>query len=141
MTDACTNPPAPAGYRVWRGSVPKVLTDWAIGLRNHIASYPFGQTWTTEYNGQTVVARCDCHSWTYRNGQLLTGLHIKDITLYSPLPATLVDSPQPQGDPLATPDPSLAAALFNPPPAGVVSPWAVAGTLAVAGGVLYWLTR
>lgn len=106
------NPPAPPGYRVWRGPVPTELTQWAMQLRDNIAPWPYGQTWSMQYadptSGQTetVVARKDHHSWTYRGGQLVTGLCIPGITLYSPLPAgTTSASAAVGGDPLAgTPD-------------------------------------
>jgi hypothetical protein len=144
VTD-CTNPPAPPGYHVFQGKVPPALTQWAIGLRNHIAAFPFGQTWTTDYDGETVLARCDCHEWTYRDGKLITGLHIKGITLYAPTTkASLTDAPPNTGDPLATPSPLIADALFNPPPVGTVSPWALVGIAAAVGGtaaVAWLLTR
>jgi len=82
-----SNPAAPAGYTIWKGSVPQPLVDWAVSIRDHVSSKPFGYTETLEYDGQAVLARVDRHSWTYRNGQLITGLCIKGITLYSPIPA------------------------------------------------------
>ena len=81
------NPPPPAGYRVWRKTVPTPLTQWAMQLRDNVHKYDFGQTWSMQYAGQTVMARLDHHGWTYRNGQLVTGLCIKGITLYEPIPA------------------------------------------------------
>ena len=112
---SCTNGPAPAGTSVWQGRVPQELTDWAVGLRNHIASYPFGHTWQRPYNGVTVTARCDCHSWTFRNGELVTGLAIKGITLYRPKAGSTQAFAEAgaSDDPLAVPSVDIAGAMFN----------------------------
>ena len=92
------NPPPPDGYRVWRGSVPPELVQWAIDLRDHIRSFPYGTVWTMSYGGQTVVARKDYHTWTYKGGQLLQGICIPGITLYEPIPPA-VGASTPIGDP------------------------------------------
>jgi hypothetical protein len=125
-----SNPPAPAGYRVWRGAVPTPLTQWAMGLRDHVSGFPYGQTWTLDYGGQTVLARKDYHTWTYRNGTLVTGLCIPGITLYEPLGQGMhADMP---GDALA-PDPSLAlyGADDVPPPSATNWPLVVASGAAI----------
>lgn len=104
MATSCpANPPAPQGFTVWKGAVPAELVQWAIDLRNHVASYPYGTVWQMAYNGQTVAARKDYHTWTWRNGVLVTGICIPGITLYSPLPAGTVGATA-GGDPLANPD-------------------------------------
>ena len=117
MAASCPgNPPAPAGYQVWRGAVPKELTEWAVDIRNHINAFPYGTIWHKEYGGQDVVARKDYHTWTYRGGQLLTGICIPGVTLYSARPggSSLVDiGTADDSDPLATPDESFADALFD----------------------------
>jgi hypothetical protein len=104
------NPPAPQGYDVWKGAVPPVLTAWCVGLLKTANQYPFGQTWTQEYNGQTIIARLDRHTWHYLpDGTLLTNLCWRGLTLYRPLPVG-----GPQGASVvtnietATPDPTLA---------------------------------
>jgi hypothetical protein len=141
------NAAMPPGYQVWRGAVPKELTDWAVDLRNHVASFPFGTTWTREYNGKTVLARVDHHDWTYRNGQLITGLCIKGITLYSAKLGGLglVDtSTADDSDPLATPDESMSQALFDADSSAGMPPGPNWGRVAATGGAallvvgLFW---
>lgn len=110
---ACqANPPAPAGYQVWRGNVPTELTQWAMDLRDHVSGFPYGQTWTLPSNGQTVLARKDHHTWTWRGGQLVTGLCIPGITLYAPASPTVAKAILSAGDPLAGP-PDPTAAVFG----------------------------
>lgn len=109
---ACpTNPPPPAGYVIWKGPVPAPLTQWAMDLRDRIRQSPRGYTWTIQYGDQPVVARHDVHSWTWRNGVLVTGLCIEGITLYRERPQSgvnglgAVDVTDPA---TAAPDPELA---------------------------------
>jgi hypothetical protein len=109
MANCSTNPSLPAGYQIWRGAVPAPLVQWAVDLRDHINHFPYGQTWELVYSGQTVIARKDHHTYTYRNGKLVTGICIPGITLYAPKPAGV--SATLQIDTLDTPDPS--AAVFN----------------------------
>lgn len=106
-----SNPPPPSGYRVWRGPVPQPLIDWAIGIRDRIRSLQFGNIQSLDFNGSIILARVDHHSWTYRNGQLVTGICIPGVTLYEPIPGTGAPPLAEIGDPLATPDPELA--LFS----------------------------
>jgi hypothetical protein len=107
-----SNPPAPTGYGVWLGRVPQPLTDWAISIRDHIAAPPYGTTWSKDYGGQTVIARKDYHTWTNRGGQLVTGICLPGVTLYSPRAKNgLVGVSDPSGDPLAMPD--AAMAIYN----------------------------
>lgn len=146
MTTPCPgNPPAPDGYQVWRGAVPKELTDWAVDIRNHINGFAYGTTWEKEYDGKSVVARKDYHTWTYRNGQLVTGICIPGVTLYSEKASSnsmgLVDtstSTLNEGDPLSTPDESMSWAMFDADNAGPqgVNWGAVALTGAAALGVV-----
>lgn len=53
-----------------------------MNLRDNISSYPYGQVWQIAYEGTTVAARKEYHQWTYRNGELVTGICIPGITLY-----------------------------------------------------------
>lgn len=87
MPAACpSNPPPPAGYAVWQGAVPAELSNWAVDIRDHeIGKVPYWSTWSKDYNGVTVLARKDYHTWTYINGQLITGICIPGITLYQPI--------------------------------------------------------
>ena len=100
MAEPCKNPPPPDGFRIWRGAVPDPLTQWAMGLRDHVAGFSFGTTWGTTYNNEYVVARRDCHPYTWKNGKLITGLHIKGITLYSQVPPVSAVSYNPATDTL-----------------------------------------
>lgn len=140
-----SNPPAPAGYRVWRGSVPKELTDWAISIRDRINTFPYGMTWNRDYNGQSVVARKDYHTWTHRGGELVTGICIPGVTLYSPLPGALGLSPIANtGDPLATPDDTMA--IFDAANASSGPDWTVvaftgAALALVVGGFLFVIRK
>lgn len=137
------NPPAPAGYRVWTAAVPMPLTQWAIGLLQHVSSFPYGQTWTMQYNGQTVLARKDFHSWTHRNGQLVTGC-FQGITLYQQIPQGQVGATN--GDPLGGP-PDPNAAVYGGPPAKTdwklvaLSAGAGAGVVAMFLAALHFADR
>ena len=112
---ACpANPPPPDGFRIWRRPVPRPLTEFAIGIRDQIAKYPLRTQFGTWYNGEYVVARVDSHSWTYVNGQLVTGLCIKGVTLFEAVPTVALTSYNPVTDTLDTPDPN--AAVFDAPP-------------------------
>jgi hypothetical protein len=85
MAAACpSNPPAPSGFSVWTGAVPAELSRWAVALLKHINEAPYGTVWSTTYQGQPVLARKDYHTWTYRNGELVSGICIPGITLYQP---------------------------------------------------------
>jgi hypothetical protein len=137
-----SNPPPRAGYAVWRGPVPKELTQWAMMLRDHVAAFPYGQEWTMRWMGTNVVARKDFHRWTYQGGQLVTGLCIPGITLYRPPPpahgldAALVLDPA-----TAVPDPQLA--VFDVPLTPPERPsWGlVAASVAAIGataGLFWW---
>jgi hypothetical protein len=150
--EACpSNLPPPAGYVVWKGSVPQELTQWAIALRDRIASYPYGQQWTMTWGGTNVLARKDRHEWTYRRNPdgtatLLTGICIPGITLYKPSSPSSGLSAADVTDPaLATPDPDLAlysASMTRPPERtdwGLVTVCAAA--LATVAGGFVWGIR
>ena len=111
------NPPPRAGYSVWKGPVPRELTRWAIDLRDHVVSFPYGQEWTTRWGETDVVARKDHHRFTYRNGQLVTGICWPGITLYRPIPIGVTGlGDAPVLDPAtAKPDPQLALYTHPPP--------------------------
>lgn len=86
MAPACpSNPAPPTGYAVWQGRVPPELTAWAIQIRDGINKFPYGTTWTRDWKGLPVLARKDYHTWTYVNGQLVSGICIPGVTLYQPL--------------------------------------------------------
>lgn len=136
-----SNPPPPAGWRVWRKPVPQALTQWAMDLRDHINAFPYGQTWTTTWGGEAVLARKDRHTWTNRRQpdgsmKLVSGICIPGITLYETVPAGYTGIEN-----FDTPDPTAAVyGADDVPPAktswGLVALTAGA-TLSVVG--LVWL--
>ena len=149
MSDCGSNPPAPQGFAVWQGSVPKQLSDWAISLKNHSSQYAFGTTWIQTYNGKQVTARLDHHPWSHDpQGNLITGC-FRGITLYAQKPTGAAfaaeDAAPNVGDPLAV-SPSSDMALFDDvsyPPAG--TDWTLvaisgAALVAVVGG-FWWALR
>jgi hypothetical protein len=142
-----SNPPPPAGYVIWKGPVPAPLVQWAVDLRDRIRQFPRGYTWTIEYGGQPVLARHDSHTWTWKNGVLVTGLCLSGITLYKPS----VESPgglseAEATDPaLATPDPSLALYSISATQPPERTDWGLvtvcAAALATVAGGFVWGLR
>lgn len=115
MTTPCaSNPPSPEGFRIWRGAAPPPpLTQWAVDLRDHwMGKARYGDTQTLEYDGNLVLARKDHHTWTYKKGQLITGICIPGITLYKATPAATTSlsglAAAASADTLEVPDPSAA---------------------------------
>jgi hypothetical protein len=125
---------------VWKKAVPTALSQWAIDLRDHIASFPYGTVWTTTYSGELATARKDYHTWTYRKQPdgsvtLVTGICIPGITLYQPLATGVTPLVQPYVDPVGTPDPSIALYGVDPAAAKSSTDWplvAVSGLAIVA---------
>jgi hypothetical protein len=118
--------PAPTGFRVWTGAVPTDLTQWAIDLLRHVNAYPYGTTWTIAYGGATVLARKDHHSWTWRNGVLVTGICIPGITLYTQAPPAAGETPSSVYD----------AAKFSVESALDAMPWWQLLLIGVVAGVI-----
>lgn len=77
------NPPPHPGYVYWTGGVPPALSVWAVKLLDGSSRWPFGQEWTMPLGSETVIARKDHHTWTYRGGKLVHGC-FTGITLYRP---------------------------------------------------------
>ena len=132
--------PAPQGYAVWQGAVPPVLSAWAVQLLKGVSKVPFGTTWTENYNGATVLARCDVHTWHYLpDGTLLTGLCWKGITLYKPLPAGVgATDTDVTNIGTATPDPTLAV-YDQSPPSGTNWPLVIVSGVAITATVAAFL--
>jgi hypothetical protein len=125
------NPPAPAGYDVWKGPVPSALSSWAVQLLKTVNKYAYGQTWTLDYAGQEIIARKDYHVWHYQpDGTLLTNICWPGITLYKPLAITdqLAGSVVENIETTA-PDPTLA--VYDQPPRS--TDW---GLVALSGGAI-----
>lgn len=131
MATCPPNPAPPDGYKIWRGPVPRPLSQWAIDQRDHWMQAPgtqYGDTVGIDYvdptTGQSayVVARKDHHTWTYVKGVLKTGICIPGITLYQPLltaalagvPKRGVGDTSSSTDTLETPDPTVAAYTNEP---------------------------
>jgi len=128
MASCPQNPPPRAGYVYWTGPVPAPLTAWASELLKTVGQFPYGTEWEDSYNGQVIVARLDHHTWSHRNGQLVTGC-FAGITLYRPASGT---GGTPGGNPN---DPNGGVAQFTVTPtdwtAVAVSALAI---LAIGGG-------
>lgn len=138
MSSCPQNPPAPAGYAVWKGNVPAALSGWAVALLKTVSSVPFGHIWTMEYGGKTVLARKDYHTWHYQpDGTLLTGICWPGITLYSP--ASLGFSPTQTTSPgieSVSPDPSYGVFDASPSPSGINWRLVAESGAALGGAVL-----
>jgi hypothetical protein len=116
-TVSCPQEPVPLGWKVWRQTeVPTPLVQLAIGVRDHIRDFAYGSiAKTVDYSGQTVGVFVSHHTWTYRNGVLVTGICIPGASLLVQQPTT---GPQPAvqfQDSLATPDPTAAVYGGEPP--------------------------
>jgi hypothetical protein len=131
------NPPAPAGYQVWKGDVPPELAQWAVQLLGGVGAVPYWTVWTLPYSGGTVAARKDYHTWTWRNGTLITGICIPGITLYKALPQGAITTAL-AGDPLANPDGTEAVfgqSTVTPPSSSSSGVGAFAGGLLLGGAL------
>jgi hypothetical protein len=131
----------PAGYSVWTGYVPPELSQWAVSLLAHVGSYAYGTTWGYAYAGPPalqVIARKDYHTWTHRNGLLVTGC-FQGVTLYKPIPKGIA-SGAPIADPAAT-APGTDIATYDAPDE-TSWPLVIAGAVAIGltiAGFLYIL--
>ena len=116
--------------------MPAPLTSWCVGLLKTSSQYEFGTMWTMPYNGQTIIARLDRHTWHYLpDGTLLTDLCWRGLTLSRPLPSGVATDLDVTNIETATPDPTLA--VYDNPPAGTSWPLIVVtatALLLVVGG-------
>jgi hypothetical protein len=79
---SCPQEPLPEGWRIFRGSVPAALGQFAVDALARINSYEYGDiAGVTEYNGVQVAAFKSHHTFTWRKGKLVTGLCIPGISL------------------------------------------------------------
>lgn len=111
-----------------------------MDLRDRVSGFPYGQTWSMTYGGQTVMARKDYHTWTYKNGTLVQGICIPGITLYAAIPtSTGTAAVAATADDLSTPDPTAAA--FGADDLQATDWRLVATSVAVTGAILglFWL--
>jgi hypothetical protein len=135
---SCVQESVPLGWRVWRqAAVPDPLAQFAIDVRDHVRSYPYGSiAKTIVYNGQTVGAFVSHHSWTYRNGVLVTGICIPGVSLVTQATQGVGAT---EADNLDTPDPTAAVYSLDEPPPGISWPivaFTGAAMLLVVGG--FW---
>ena len=79
-----TNPPMPPGYKQFTGTVTKEIQDWAVEVVWNASQYPMHELFTREFNGVTVVARPEWHTWTIRNGVKQYGKY-RGCTMYQPV--------------------------------------------------------
>jgi hypothetical protein len=78
---APANFPKPEGVRAMKNPVSKDVTNWSIKLLNDAKNYPMGSVTTEEFDGRTITARIEWHTWTHRAGKLVTGI-FRGVTLY-----------------------------------------------------------
>jgi hypothetical protein len=134
----CPQEQIPAGWKVWRGTeVPAPLIQLAIDVRDHIRDYPRGTiAQTVDYNGQTVGVFVSSHTWTYRNGKLVTGICIPGASLIVKQAAgpgtTQVTAIAP--DNLDTPDPT--AAVFGADDVPAPTDWKLVAMTAGLGAAV-----
>jgi hypothetical protein len=129
---ACPQEPIPVGWKVWRGPVPPELTTFAMEIRDRIRSYARGTIAATKHwRGQDVAAFVSSHSWTYRQGTLVTGICIAGVSLLQPQPPGVGVTNDPG---LSVPDPD--AATWTGPAFDWVD--TLLGVAIGALGVMWW---
>jgi hypothetical protein len=99
-----------------------------MDVRDHVRSYPYGTiAKTIVYDGQTVGIFVSHHSWTWRNGQLVTGICIPGCSLIVQQPASMGAAAP---DDLSTPDETAAVYGADDVPLG--TDWTLVGVSAAA---------
>ncbi len=60
------------------------ITNWAIEVVHKPDVYPMGSVNFKTFGDKNVIARVEHHTWTHRNGKLITGLNppIRGATMY-----------------------------------------------------------
>ena len=85
---------APQGTRPLPQSIANkpAITAFAIETLNKPAEFPMGAMNRRTVAGVDVVARIEPHTWTHRNGKLVTGLNppIRGVTLYEVVDPAIV---------------------------------------------------
>lgn len=75
------NPPLADGLEPWKGGVPKELTAWSVELVNDNKGHPMWSYDAFNVGNKTAIARIEWHTWSHRQGKLVTGL-FRGCTLY-----------------------------------------------------------
>jgi hypothetical protein len=126
---SCPSEALPAGWRAWRGSVPPELGQFAVDVLRRISGYPYGAVAEIiDWQRSQVAAFKSHHTWTYRRGQLVTGVCIPGISLLVPQNAAFGLG---AADDLTNPDPNLAIYTVDQAPP-LKTDWALVGVTAVA---------
>ena len=137
---SCPQEPIPSGWRLWKNApVPVPLQQFAVDVLSKVRSYPRGSiAKVITYGDQTVAAFVSSHSWSYRNGKLVTGLCIPGVSLLimtTPSSGLAFSDAQQKwelgatADDLSTPDPTAAVYSVDAPPE--VTDWRLITTTAV----------
>jgi len=129
----CHQEPVPLGWKVWRGAPPPApIVQAAIRVRDHVRDYQRGTiAQTLTYGGQTVGLFVSSHTWTWRNGILVTGICIPGVSVLQQVASGMQGIGASEQDSLATPDPT-AAVYGGAPPEDNAIDWPVVGVTAVA---------
>lgn len=142
MSQACPQEPVPTGWKIWRGAPPPApIVQAAIHVRDHVRDYKRGTiAQTISYGGQTVGLFVSSHTWTWRNGVLVTGICIPGVSVLQTVAAGSQGVGATEQDSLAIPDPTAAVYGGSPPEDNSID-WPMVGvtaaaTLLVVGGFI-----
>jgi len=80
----------PTGYHTVATVQPADVQEWAKLILNSSAT-TYGDVYSNDLNGEKLYARVEHHTWTYRNGQLVTG-NFKGVTVYLPIDSHITGS-------------------------------------------------
>jgi GH25 family lysozyme M1 (1,4-beta-N-acetylmuramidase) len=95
VSDPYQNPPLPPGLVVWTKPVTPEMRRWAIEVDHDPVSYPLFTLTSRDFDGvETVWARVEWHTKTWRNGHEITG-HFRGVTLYEHDSAQPAPTPSP----------------------------------------------
>jgi hypothetical protein len=137
---SCPQESIPPGWKVWRNAeVPTPIVQAAIDIRDHVRQYSRGTVARTMvYGGQTIALFVSSHTWTYRNGVLVTGICIPGVSvLVQQAPG--VGATATESDSIATPDPTAAVYSADVPPSSTDWPIvAVCGALVGTVIAMFW---
>jgi hypothetical protein len=124
----------PLGWRVWRQTeVPTPIVQAAIAIRDHARDYRLGAiAQTMTYGGQSIALWVSSHSWTWKNGVLVTGICVPGVSVLVAVPAGSGGIGSATADNLDTPDPTAAVYALDEPPRSTSWPLVLVSGLAIA---------